>query len=42
MTLARWSPGDDVWKEHVKNNPACAFIVLDKGAEYLVTGPYAR
>ncbi|CBY24125.1 unnamed protein product [Oikopleura dioica] len=41
VTLARWSYGDDVWKEHVKNNPACAFIVLDKGAEYLVTGPYA-
>lgn len=41
VTLARWSPGDDVWKEHVKNKPACAFIVLDKGAEFLVTGPYA-
>lgn len=35
ITLARWNPGDDVWREHARASPDCGFLVLIKGADFV-------
>jgi len=42
ITLARWNPGDDVWKEHAWASPDCGFLIQSKGPDYVIQIQSAR
>ena len=35
LLQSSWAPGDDPWIRHAANSPACAFLVEEKGSDWI-------
>ena len=40
--MARWNPGDDVWREHAIHGPDCGFVIHQKGLDFVLEANSSR
>ena len=40
--MARWNPGDDVWREHAIHGPDCGFVIHQKGLDFVLEANCSR
>ena len=40
--MARWNPGDDVWREHAIHGPDCGFVIRQKGLDFVLEANASR
>lgn len=42
IVMARWNPGDDVWREHAIHGPDCGFVIHQKGLDFVLEANSSR